>query len=109
MDYNAPPNSWTFGKAQQEFELSSGLSNSFDKLSNYNDRKIVPATIWLLREDHIMMKNFFENENSTYFRPNRKCKLHSAPCDEFDFVNRFESQEQEYWLWTYIATRQQNR
>ena len=27
MDYNAPPNSWTFGKAQQEFELSSGLSN----------------------------------------------------------------------------------
>ena len=28
MDYNAPPNSWTFGKAQQEIELSSGLSNS---------------------------------------------------------------------------------
>ena len=31
MDYNAPPNSWTFGKAQQEFELSLGLSNfNFD-------------------------------------------------------------------------------
>ena len=27
MDYNAPPNSWTFGRAQQEFELSLGLSN----------------------------------------------------------------------------------
>ena len=27
IDYNAPPNTWTFGKAQQEFELSSGLSN----------------------------------------------------------------------------------
>ena len=27
MDYNAPPNRWTFGRAQQEIELSSGLSN----------------------------------------------------------------------------------
>ena len=27
MDYNAPPNSWTFGRAQQVFELSLGLSN----------------------------------------------------------------------------------
>ena len=32
MDYNAPPNSCTFGKAQQEFGLSSGLSN-FTKIS----------------------------------------------------------------------------
>ena len=27
MDYNAPPNCYTFGKVQQEFGLSSGLSN----------------------------------------------------------------------------------
>ena len=27
VDYNAPPNSCTFGRAQQEFWLSLGLSN----------------------------------------------------------------------------------
>ena len=30
MDYNAPPNSCTFGKAQWELGISSGLSN-FDR------------------------------------------------------------------------------
>ena len=49
----------------------------------------------LLKEDHIMILKKIENENTTYFRPNQKCKIHSAPCDECDFVNRFESQEQE--------------
>merc|ERR1711954_616819 len=68
--------------------------NSLDELSKHDDSQIVSAKMWLLREDHVMIKDFFENEN-TYFRPNQKCKIHSAPCDECDFVNRFESQEQE--------------
>ena len=38
MDYNAPPNSWTFGKAQQEFELSSGLSNYDEFDIQFKDR-----------------------------------------------------------------------
>ena len=44
MDYNAPPNSWTFGKAQQEFELSSGLSkyiNVIIRLKSYVYNKCV--------------------------------------------------------------------
>ena len=56
--------------------------NSLDELSKHNDKQIVSAKMWLLREDHIMIRNFFENENTTYFRPNRKCNIHSAPCDE---------------------------
>ena len=45
MDYNALPNSCTFGKAQQEIELSSGLSNfhSF----GYNFTKLKKSRIKL--------------------------------------------------------------
>merc|ERR1712081_70649 len=53
-------------------------SNSLDELSKHNDNQIVSAKMWLHREDHVLIKDLFENEN-TYFRPNRKCKIHSAP------------------------------
>ena len=42
MDYNAHPNSSTFGKAQQEFGLSSGLSNKLSIITELLNSKPSP-------------------------------------------------------------------
>ena len=85
---------WMYMDSDDDEQITDLPPNSLEELSKHDDSQIVSAKMWLLREDHVLIKDFFENEN-TYFRPNRKCKIHSAPCDECDFVNRFESQEQE--------------
>ena len=84
MDYNAPPNSWTFGKAQQEFELSSGLSNThgFGRWQNiwprrsrgqifvtFQNLKAGGNNIWMLLYDN-KQYYIFKGNRWNYFIPN---------------------------------------
>ena len=51
--------------------------------------------ILLCKEDHMALSKFIENENHSFLNIKRKCQLHSSPCEECKFINRFNSQEQE--------------
>ena len=62
---------------------------------SFSKKGVLQDKIFLCREDHNNINKFIEAENNTYISLKRKCLKHAVFCQDCNFVNRFESAEEE--------------
>ena len=86
MDYNAPPNSSTYDKAQREFELSSGVSNIPDLLMKCPD-------VW----GSIIIHHPTTTLSSTTLYFSCDSHLLPRPTEKFNYLAPIRDIELEFW------------
>merc|ERR1711954_129611 len=56
---------WMYTDSDNDEQITDLPPNSLDELSKHNDNQIVSAKMWLLREDHVLIKFFLRMKTPT--------------------------------------------